>query len=452
MNGVTARRAPTGNGGRILPPRIAAAALALALFAPAAFADSAGTARRARDQVKEWVQLRKEMPIIRTPAELNCHLEELAKRLQERTLCYFAGPLKGKAQQAMLNSRWNDYCQGFVISHLPDGSVGLRLEYKDSARMLAAYRNPGLAHKLTPREAQALQEAEKRLAEAVSSGMSDAEKARALHDDLILRSGYRREGSGEAAELLLEKSGICEAYSRTLFLMLGMAGIPCHIIAGEAGEPHSWILARIDGEWLHIDATWDDPLTQDGQGILSHKYFMINDRQMAQDHSWQQGQWPVSAARDAVFFRDMGRYFTSYQALWAGAAEAARKGDAEYEAYLTCYGSNDEFFQQLQKASSASPALNSIRRWIGPDLPEGAVLITFDHSGIPPRAADEIMELARETAEGAINRFRQGKAGQMLHDMADQTDTDFFIEEGERVLHGVKAALRRGWQHLKSRF
>lgn len=429
-----------------------AAALALVLFAPAAFADTADAARQARDQALEWVQLRKEMPIIRTPAELNCHLEELSKRLQERTLCFFAGPLKGKARQAMLNSLWNDYCKSFVISYLPDGSVGLRLEYKDSARMLAAYRNPELAQKLTLRESMALQEAEKRLDEAVAPGMSDAEKARALHDDLILRSSYRREGSGEAAELLLENSGICEAYSRTLFLLLGMAGIPCHIVAGEAGEPHSWILARIDGEWLHIDATWDDPLTPDGQGILSHRYFMLNDRQMAADHSWQQGQWPDSAARDAAFFRDAGRYFTSYQALWAGAAEAARKGETEFEAYLTCYGSNDEFAQQLRQASAALPALNSIRHWVGPSLPEGAVLISFGHAGAPPRASDELLDLARDTAADAINRVRQGKAGQMLQDMEEQADTDFFAEEGERVWHGAKETLKRSWHRLKSSF
>lgn len=39
---------------------------------------------------------------------------------------------------------------------------------------------------------------------------------------------------------------------------------------------HIWNLAEIDGNYYHIDATFDDP-TPDRYGFVSHKYFLLSD-------------------------------------------------------------------------------------------------------------------------------------------------------------------------------
>ena len=39
---------------------------------------------------------------------------------------------------------------------------------------------------------------------------------------------------------------------------------------------HVWNVVKINNEWLHLDLTWDDPVSSDGKDYLYHKYFLIN--------------------------------------------------------------------------------------------------------------------------------------------------------------------------------
>ena len=39
---------------------------------------------------------------------------------------------------------------------------------------------------------------------------------------------------------------------------------------------HVWNAVKINNEWLHLDLTWDDPVSSDGKDYLYHKYFLIN--------------------------------------------------------------------------------------------------------------------------------------------------------------------------------
>ena len=39
---------------------------------------------------------------------------------------------------------------------------------------------------------------------------------------------------------------------------------------------HIWNLVYLNGQWLHLDLTWDDPVTSNGSNILLHKFFLIS--------------------------------------------------------------------------------------------------------------------------------------------------------------------------------
>ena len=45
------------------------------------------------------------------------------------------------------------------------------------------------------------------------------------------------------------------------------------------GSNHIWNLVNIDG-WKHLDATWDDPVTNTGEDILIHDYFLITTKEL----------------------------------------------------------------------------------------------------------------------------------------------------------------------------
>ena len=37
---------------------------------------------------------------------------------------------------------------------------------------------------------------------------------------------------------------------------------------------------KVGKEWLHLDLTWDDPVSNDGKDYLYHKYFLIDTKKL----------------------------------------------------------------------------------------------------------------------------------------------------------------------------
>ena len=55
---------------------------------------------------------------------------------------------------------------------------------------------------------------------------------------------------------------------------------------------HAWNKIKLDGEWYHVDVTWEDPIMNGdpengyGYGNLRNGYINITDSKMAKDHRW----------------------------------------------------------------------------------------------------------------------------------------------------------------------
>ena len=121
-------------------------------------------------------------------------------------------------------------------------------------------------------------------AETILAGMptgSDYEKELYLHDALIKKVTYTysklEEQNGYTT--LVEGKGVCAGYAFALQYLLMRAGIQSYYVVGYAGENHAWNLAKIDGEWYYVDATWDDPHSP------YYSYFNITTNKLKEDHT-----------------------------------------------------------------------------------------------------------------------------------------------------------------------
>ena len=328
--------------------------------------------------------------IIHNAEQFNRHLDNLALNLQERTLCVFKHEELIHSRNIAERSVWYDYGNAYKAAIYPRQIAEFTFQYKDNTRLLAAHVNPKLISRLSPRENHALQEAQKRVKHLIHPGMTEAQKFRALHDDMVNRGRYTREQMGSVCDLLLEGRGTCEAYSRTLWLLCRMSGLSCHIVYGSAGEPHAWNLVCIDNCWYHTDATWNDPVTQGEphRQTLSHRYFMLNDAQMGKDHDWARGHLPAAMAKNAEFFRKNKLYFTEDAPLWAALCAAINQGHGCIEVYLERFESDASLQQRLQEAAYRFPALQAITGWQSPaPYKQGMVRFTFENAD-SPRPAD----------------------------------------------------------------
>lgn len=124
----------------------------------------------------------------------------------------------------------------------------------------------------------------------ISPSMSDYQKAKLIHDAIIMRTDYVRdaENAHNIYGTLIDKKAVCEGYTFTYSYLLSLVGIQSHGVFGSAdGEGHVWNLVCLDGEYCYTDLTWDD---QTAHGSLADKseifyaYFNITEGEMKEDH------------------------------------------------------------------------------------------------------------------------------------------------------------------------
>lgn len=120
----------------------------------------------------------------------------------------------------------------------------------------------------------------------VNDTMTDAEKVMAVHDYFIANYSYDLTYQGRSAyDLFVNKTGVCQAYSIGFKYIMGQLNIPCTIVVSKEMN-HGWNKVLIDGEWFHVDVTFDDPIV-DGQNNNTtpyYTYFLVTDAEISADH------------------------------------------------------------------------------------------------------------------------------------------------------------------------
>ncbi|MDP4098047.1 transglutaminase [Paenibacillus sp. P96] len=133
------------------------------------------------------------------------------------------------------------------------------------------------------------------LAQMITPGMTNHEKAKVIHDWIVKRLKYDETLQKYTAyDGLSTGSTVCQGYALLAYKMLKQAGITNQIIEGRAGgQLHAWNLVQLDGNWYHMDTTWDDP-TPDRPNEVSTAYYMLTDTEIRQDHTWTK-QYPAAS-------------------------------------------------------------------------------------------------------------------------------------------------------------
>ena len=120
----------------------------------------------------------------------------------------------------------------------------------------------------------------------MKEGLPTKERIKLFHDYIINITKYDKDRAGNltasqfkyseshtATGLLKNHVALCGGYSDIMSIYLNRLNVPNIRISA---EKHVWNLVYIDNKWLHLDVTWDDPVTNTGKQILIHDYFLID--------------------------------------------------------------------------------------------------------------------------------------------------------------------------------
>lgn len=125
------------------------------------------------------------------------------------------------------------------------------------------------------------------IANNIKNEMSVRDKIKSFHDYIINNSVYDKEradiienggdtnfsNSHKSIGPLTEGVSLCSGYSDAMKIYLDKIGVTNYKVSN---SKHIWNLVYVDGSWLHLDLTWDDPVTNTGENILLHKFFLID--------------------------------------------------------------------------------------------------------------------------------------------------------------------------------
>lgn len=120
--------------------------------------------------------------------------------------------------------------------------------------------------------------------------MSTYERVKKLHDLLILNVSYdsTAQHKQNLYGALVGGKAVCEGYAESFQYLLSRAGIQSAMVTGKelaGNRDHAWNLVRMDdGNWYHVDTTWDDPVGA-APDYIGYKYFLVSDEVILKDHT-----------------------------------------------------------------------------------------------------------------------------------------------------------------------
>lgn len=128
----------------------------------------------------------------------------------------------------------------------------------------------------------------------IKSNKDDRTNIKAIHDYIIKNTKYSEDNNNNyefnnastAKGVFFDGFATCNGYTDAAALLLDRLNIKNIRISGGS---HIWNLVYLDGKWLHLDLTWDDPVNPQKKDILEYTYFLKSTKDMDDKHVFDKG-------------------------------------------------------------------------------------------------------------------------------------------------------------------
>lgn len=218
----------------------------------------------------------------------------------------------------ILSERINAY----QISGIADGKTNMMREitidltYKKMYEVSKIYREPMNGYTISPTAQQVFIKVKSVLKTlGVKDLKSDYEKEKVIHDYIVQNTNYTEESRITDSStdsiygvegVLLNGDAVCQGYAETMKLFMDILGIECKVVTGmvDDNQPHAWNLVKLDNEWYHVDATWNDPDASQPD-YIGYSYFNVTDEIIKYDHQIDaEKKYPVASGKQYFYYKD----------------------------------------------------------------------------------------------------------------------------------------------------
>ncbi|WP_432649804.1 transglutaminase domain-containing protein [Huintestinicola sp.] len=154
----------------------------------------------------------------------------------------------------------------------------------------------------------------------ITPEMNDYDIVKLFHDYIIINCTYDSEAKNpnNIYGTLVEKEALCQGYSQSFTYLCSLAGIDSFIVLGVANEPHMWNVVKMDGDYYHVDLTWDDPDRAKSPDSVRYDYFGLTDDRIRELRQFDDYDYEIPEAKGTKY-----QYYY-YNNLVAGSLSEAR--------------------------------------------------------------------------------------------------------------------------------
>jgi hypothetical protein len=149
------------------------------------------------------------------------------------------------------------------------------------------------------------------LSTIITPNMTDEQKEKAIHDYIVTHVKYDYSFKNVSAyDALMYGKAVCQGYALLAYKMFTMAGLNARIVDGIANNgPHAWNMVKVDGNWYHIDITWDSCLSHNG--AIAYNYFNLTDTQISKDHKINPSSTSPYPKANTVYKPNLAKWSTN---------------------------------------------------------------------------------------------------------------------------------------------
>ena len=227
-----------------------------------------------------------------------------------------------------------------------------------------------------------------------AKNMTALEREQYIHDFICQNVRYdklKKPYSHEIIGPLGQGVGVCEGIAKSVKILCDALGLWCIIAISEANPEqgikyrHAWNILKADGQYVHLDATFDNSLGHDG--IIRYDYFNLDDKRLFRDHQPVIYPIPACTAGDHFYYREAKLSFTKVEDVVKRAQMSIRK-DLPFVFHWRGGPLTREVLVQLVQALEESAQKRNRHAAVSFNRPQAVLQVHFP-TELPGEAAEE---------------------------------------------------------------
>ena len=235
--------------------------------------------------------------------------------------------------------------------------------------------------------------------------LTPEEQEKSIHDFILENVIYdklQKQYSHEIIGPLQHGIGVCEGIAKTVKLFCDRLGIDCLIAVSEADPEHgvryrhAWNLVKIGGDWMHLDATFDNSLKR--YGTKRYDYYNLDDRQLFRDHQPLIAPVPACTKKDAFYYRVNRLSLTKTEEVGKRLKAVLRKKQPCFVFHWRGGAWNRSILEEILREAEAQAAAKDKHVWLSVNYQQSVVQINFTDQ---PAREEILTEEANEGEEKA---------------------------------------------------